>query len=137
MKLPNKFSLREVFWLVLLCAFGIGWWLERSRARAAEAEKDKYRDQAVWLLDVTKEHGSLWVKDDGTPWQHGDDVMVGYDGNRIADGHSELLAKYWQENNELRSRLGEPVKQVNMSKPLRKGDKVKIDEIPSPEQKPD
>lgn len=30
MKLP-QFNLRDLFWLVLVCALAVGWWADRSR----------------------------------------------------------------------------------------------------------
>jgi hypothetical protein len=30
MKLP-QLSLRDLFWLVLVCAMGLGWWIDRTR----------------------------------------------------------------------------------------------------------
>ena len=33
MKLP-QLSLRELFWLVLVCALALGWWLDRGKLNA-------------------------------------------------------------------------------------------------------
>ena len=49
MKLP-QFSLRELFWLVLVCAMAIGWWLERSLLRAQL--KDVQSEAAKWKNDA-------------------------------------------------------------------------------------
>lgn len=107
MKLP-RFSLRELFLLVVIAAVGCGWWVERSRATAVQAERDKYRDRARWLLQVSSEAGSDWINDDGSRWKPGDDVMVGYGGNHATEFYRAKVEELLRENNGLRIRLGEP-----------------------------
>jgi hypothetical protein len=59
MKLP-QLSLRELFWLVLVCALVVGWWSERtSRLEAetdkAEAEAAKANSESLaegWRLEL-------------------------------------------------------------------------------------
>jgi hypothetical protein len=43
-----KFSLRDLFWLVLVAAMGIGWWVERSQLKQ-RLERDT-RHINVWSL---------------------------------------------------------------------------------------
>jgi hypothetical protein len=57
MKLP-QLSLRDLFWLVLVCALALGWWLEHRRhARDAETiealnlQRDSYMQRAEQLLE--------------------------------------------------------------------------------------
>src|SRR5215203_5159415 len=53
MKLP-QFTLRDLFWLVLVCALGVTWWLEH-RQRVAEAEEHAHdRDLIRSLHEVTQ-----------------------------------------------------------------------------------
>ena len=46
MKLP-RFSLRDLFWLVLVAAMGLGWWVDRSYYTAYQP------------LEVLKEYGNI------------------------------------------------------------------------------
>ncbi len=46
-----KFSVRDLFWLVLVVAMGLGWWLERGRASAFKAEAQQLRAD----LSIAKE----------------------------------------------------------------------------------
>jgi hypothetical protein len=48
MKLP-KLHLRDLFWLVLVCALGCGWWLERSKRVAEQVERDR-GEQIAWSM---------------------------------------------------------------------------------------
>lgn len=50
MKLP-QLSLRELFWLVLVCALALGWWLERRKA----LDIDRRREESEWLLTESRE----------------------------------------------------------------------------------
>jgi hypothetical protein len=110
MKLP-RFTLRELFLLVVIAAMGCGWWVERNRAITAEAERDNHRQQARWVLDVTTEQGSDWILDDGNVRKYGDDdIQVGYGGNRIDDFKNAQIEELMRENNGLRLRLGESPK---------------------------
>jgi len=43
MKLP-RFTLRDLFWLVLVCALAVGWWVERSRLTAQIDGLDKLHE---------------------------------------------------------------------------------------------
>jgi hypothetical protein len=47
MKLP-QLSLRELFWIVLVCALAVGWWVERrgliERAKAADQRYEVARE---------------------------------------------------------------------------------------------
>ena len=72
MKLP-QLSLRDLFWLVLVCALAVGWWAERARSRLVELELDtprrifldtaRFRDDE--LRGVTVEsHRNGWMIDD-------------------------------------------------------------------------
>lgn len=54
MKLP-QLSLRELFWLVLVCGLAVGWWVDRREAVAATAMRwkamlDAERDEAAARL---------------------------------------------------------------------------------------
>src|ERR1044071_3543457 len=99
------FALRELFLLVVIAAIGCGWWVDRKRINA---ERDHYRQQARWVLDVTTEQGSDWILDDGNVRKYGDDdIMVGYGGNRIDDWKNAQIEELMRENNGLRIRLGE------------------------------
>jgi hypothetical protein len=59
MKLP-RFSLRELFLLVVIAAMGCGWWVDRSRVahrlNATEAELEKSR---LMLSGLRAENGIL------------------------------------------------------------------------------
>jgi hypothetical protein len=47
MKLP-KLHLRDLFWLVLVCALAVGWWVEhRARSQEAHASRGKQELQLV------------------------------------------------------------------------------------------
>jgi hypothetical protein len=46
MKLP-QLSLRDLFWLVLVCALGLGWWVERNRLQSRH-QAEKIRINADW-----------------------------------------------------------------------------------------
>jgi hypothetical protein len=56
MKLP-QLTLRDLFWLVLVCALALGWWLEHRHARDAETiealifQRDSYMKRAEQLLE--------------------------------------------------------------------------------------
>ena len=43
MKLP-QFSLRDLFWLVLVCALAVGWWVERLRVHRLERDYETVVD---------------------------------------------------------------------------------------------
>jgi hypothetical protein len=45
MKLP-QLSLRDLFWLVLVCAMAVGWWVEKDRLSRRIAELEKASPQA-------------------------------------------------------------------------------------------
>jgi hypothetical protein len=51
MKLPQC-SLRDLFWLVLVCALGIGWWLERASLRTEL--NDVQAEAARWKSDAER-----------------------------------------------------------------------------------
>jgi len=66
MKLP-RFSLRDLFWLVLVCAMGLGWRLtvmdrarlvEENRRRAAEQQRASARLAIGWLQSYAPE--GIW-----------------------------------------------------------------------------
>jgi len=45
-----KLSLRDLFWLVLVCALSVGWWVERQRG-LAEQKKNReltHQNDALW-----------------------------------------------------------------------------------------
>jgi len=68
MKLP-RFTLRDLFWLVLVCALAVGWWVEHTR-----------------FVDVTKQVGeklSWW------PTKPGEVLNV-----TIEDNGSETVTTY-------------------------------------------
>lgn len=53
MKLP-QLSLRDLFWLVLVCALGVAWWIEH-RQRVAEAQEHAHdRDLIRSLHEMTQ-----------------------------------------------------------------------------------
>ena len=71
MKLP-RFTLRELFLLVVIAAMGCGWWVERQNTQAAiEVERlqaKTWRDNAVGLqFFIEREHGRTVKWDEGTP----------------------------------------------------------------------
>src|SRR6478735_6503843 len=53
----SKLTLRDLFWLMLLAAVAVGWWVERNRALKQIAE---YRVQFPWLAipALTSETGN-------------------------------------------------------------------------------
>ena len=51
MKLP-QLSLRELFWLVLVCALALGWWLERASLRTQL--NDVQHEAAKWKSDAER-----------------------------------------------------------------------------------
>jgi hypothetical protein len=60
-----KFSIRDLFWLVLVCAFAAGWWVDRTNlARQLDAvtrELDSYRfptDSLFGLRLPNRGHGN-------------------------------------------------------------------------------
>jgi len=42
MKLP-QLTLRDLFWLVLVCALAVGWWVERQRAEKLQKFWDQWQ----------------------------------------------------------------------------------------------
>src|SRR4051794_9982059 len=80
MKLP-QLSLRDLFWLVLVCALMAGWWRERARANTADVSQleqkrvaDLWRDHAMTLAKALTEDGprSVMLRD-----EHGNEVKFG------------------------------------------------------------
>jgi len=56
MKLP-RFTLRDLFWLVLVCALAVGWWVDRQD-KASEA--DLWKSRAEYVADsIGFEHGDV------------------------------------------------------------------------------
>ena len=49
MRLP-RFTLRDLFWLVLVCALAVGWWVERTRHARTLGEIRQFRD--TYLSEV-------------------------------------------------------------------------------------
>ena len=61
MKLP-KLSLRDLFWLVLVCALAVGWWVERARAtelREVAAQAERYKRGMVALVAAIENESYL------------------------------------------------------------------------------
>jgi hypothetical protein len=57
MKLP-KLSLRDLFWLVLVCALALGWWLDRERLIDSNLRSNaKYRTTIQTLQDMARAAG--------------------------------------------------------------------------------
>lgn len=61
MKLP-KLSLRDLFWLMLVCALAVGWWVDRSQlATPIDLESEYIRgasdESARWFQVVEKNAG--------------------------------------------------------------------------------
>ena len=99
MKLP-RFSLRELFLLVVIAAMGCGWWVRETQLAQTIKKQQSHSD---WLIQVTSENGSVWKT-----WEDG---SFSYEGNRVTDANNSLIDELRRESNELRQRLGEPVKE--------------------------
>ena len=53
MKLP-QLSLRDLFWLVLVCALAVGWWVDkRSAAALAEKSIEQERRNTMEMLNLS------------------------------------------------------------------------------------
>ena len=84
MKLP-KLALRDLFWLVLICAMGCGWWVSYSRSLSAEkaarsaalkakTDQDLAEDRLERLKSALHEQGMhVTFHDDGI-------MEIRYDG---------------------------------------------------------
>jgi HEAT repeat protein len=59
-----RFTLRDVFWLLLVVALGLGWWTERTRLR-------RQLDVADARLKVFETQLEITYKVDGMVWPHG------------------------------------------------------------------
>ena len=57
MKLP-QLSLRDLFWLLLVCALAVGWCVERGRVRQSEA-----RNQRLQALSLEYAEAMLRVRE--------------------------------------------------------------------------
>ena len=61
MKLP-QLALRELFWLILVCALALGWWLDQHRLwlmiehQAREAAKQRMDQYRVDIDSVPRRH---------------------------------------------------------------------------------
>ena len=60
------FSIRDLVWLTVVVALGVGWWIERTRAERL-AEEAEVMDAAEAILvrrvdKVEKENAQLWSK---------------------------------------------------------------------------
>ena len=52
MKLP-QFTLRDLFWLVLVCALAVGWWMqsrELARLRVENGDLHEYEERSAALF---------------------------------------------------------------------------------------
>jgi len=55
MKLP-RFTLRDLFWLVLVCALAVGWGVDRVRINQKERALDEQTENVrQWESDLEKE----------------------------------------------------------------------------------
>ena len=68
MKLP-RFSLRELFLLVLVCAVGAGWFVDHRRVDDIRSSATMWRRNALNLQHILEEHGweVEWQKAKPTP----------------------------------------------------------------------
>ena len=60
------FSIRDLVWLTVVVALGVGWWIERTRAERL-AEEAEVMDAAEAIIvrhvdKVEKENAQLWSK---------------------------------------------------------------------------
>lgn len=51
MKLP-KLHLRDLFWLTLACALGLGWWVQTKALREAQSQWETWEWRAVTMVKV-------------------------------------------------------------------------------------
>ena len=59
MKLP-RFSLRDLFWLVLVCALAVGWGVDRVRISQKERALDEQTEHLMqWESDITEEYKAI------------------------------------------------------------------------------
>jgi uncharacterized membrane protein YqjE len=51
----SRFTVRDLFWLMLVVAIGCSWWLERSRmtAQLEQLQKDLEFERLVTLIQTT------------------------------------------------------------------------------------
>jgi hypothetical protein len=92
-----KFNLRDLFWAILVISLAIGWWMERSQLRAANA-----RVTAEFPLDVIE---AIEAARAHTPTKHpvqfirknkvGDEIelTIGWGGPDIGGGDHFRLKK--------------------------------------------
>ena len=85
MKLP-QLTLRDLFWLVLVCALAVGWWVNRWQVGAANDENLRY------LARVLLESGQEWreerksLENERKLWQYRVETLaasVQKDGYRV------------------------------------------------------
>ncbi|WP_254509375.1 hypothetical protein [Anatilimnocola floriformis] len=51
-----KFTLRDLFWLVLVCAVTLGWWIDRAQL---SSDATKYRDLGKASRDLADHFARL------------------------------------------------------------------------------
>jgi hypothetical protein len=56
-----KLTLRDLFWLVLVCALALGWWMRERTFELEQLSNDRWEVRATELRRICEEHG--WTVD--------------------------------------------------------------------------
>jgi hypothetical protein len=53
-----RFTIRDVLWLTIVVAMGVGWWIEHRKAVALKSERDeavsRWHDASIKWVEATK-----------------------------------------------------------------------------------
>ena len=68
-----RFTIRDVLWLTVVAALGVGWWVERDRSHRVRHESGNWERTAkfLWRLDPDSKEYTLEYYD------YGDDSWIG------------------------------------------------------------
>jgi hypothetical protein len=101
MKLP-QLSLRELFWLVLVCALALGWWIDRSQL--VNKYWGQWRDSRVWQARAESVGTVLCELEPGQWIEWSDDPD--HSGSMFVKGPvSKSSVHGWKSRHQLAARL--------------------------------
>jgi len=81
-----KLTLRDLFWLVLVCALAVGWWVERTRIQKVEGTLKVAREQYDWLGRFVGEQGYVLERDE-------QGFIIGIDNSPRDEAENRLMAE--------------------------------------------
>ena len=80
LRILMRFSLRDLFWITVIVAMGVAWWLDRTRLATAESERQKaeaaYKESAAIHTQLVEELEKRGVS---VAQMRGQTVVVGPD----------------------------------------------------------